>query len=204
LKLIENKEKRPLTHTHIRKDESKMQQQTTGLEDYIKQILKELSNAGASLAKDAEWNSKFSAIGKVLLIFLGAFVATKEALNQLLGANSTANILIITVAGLAISVIAGLDAAFKWEKASADLKGLATTCQISKKGGESELQKAYEITTDNDKRDALEKLVDNLTKNLEDIYVNAATLGINIVLEIQPKKMGAQNGIVVRKDESKN
>lgn len=167
-------------------------QQTTGLEDYIKQILKELGDTEASLAKDAEWNSKFSAIGKVVLIFLGAFVATKEAASQLLGANSIANTLIFTVAGLLIAVIAGLDAAFKWEKASADLKSLAATCRINMREGESELQKAYEITTDNDKRDSLEKLVDELTDKLDDIYIKAATLGINIALEIQPKKMEAR------------
>jgi hypothetical protein len=166
-----------------------MSQQTTGLEDYIQQkLLGEFMYAEVSLSIDAEWNSKFSAIGKIVLIFLGAFVATKEVANQFLGANSGLNTLIFTVAGLVIATVAGLDAAFKWDKTSADLKGLSVTCQINKRDGESELQKALQITSEDEKRAALEKIMDTLTHNLDEVCAKAATLGINIVLETRTKK----------------
>ncbi len=178
-------------------------QNFSGLEVCINLFLEDLNDTEAALAGDAEWNSLFSAFGKVLLIFLGAFVATKEVASQLFGANNTANIVIFTLAGLVIAVIAGLDAAFKWEKASADLKGLAAACRVSILNGRSELQKALGLPTDEEKRDALEKLLDSLNKNLNDIYSKSATLGINVAREVtrRRKKMQAQRKRIRRNDE---
>lgn len=179
-------------------------QNFTGLEVCINLFIEDLSDAEAALAGDAEWNSLFSAFGKVLLIFLGAFVATKEVASQLFGANNTANIVIFTLAGLVIAVIAGLDAAFKWEKASADLKSLAAACRVGILNGRSELQKALGQPTDEEKRDALEKLLDSLNKNLNDIYSKSATLGINVAREVtrRKKKIEAQRNRIRGKDES--
>src|SRR6516165_8811073 len=101
-----------------------------GLENYLSAILQKLSDAETALARDAERNSLLGATGKVVLILLGAFVATKEVANQLFGASNAWNIVIYTLVGLAVSVIAGLDAAFKWTQSSSDLKSLAATCQI--------------------------------------------------------------------------
>jgi hypothetical protein len=172
-------------------------EELTELKNYIKLFLKDISHTETALARDAEWNSKFSAIGKVVLIFLGAFVATKGAASQLLGANSIANTVIFTLAGLVIAVIAGLDAAFKWEKTSADLKGLAATCRVSILDGITDFQKSFGQPTNEQKRDALEKLLGSLTKNLEDIYSKSATLGINLAREVRHrrKKIEAQSDV---------
>lgn len=155
-----------------------------GLAGYIYQIINQLSIAEIALAADAERNSLLSASEKVVLIFLGAFVATKEVASQLFGASNVASMVIYTLAGVLVSVIAGLDAAFKWAQSSADLKSLAASCQISRIDAQSALQKALAIKGDDDRQAALEKLVDTLTKSLEDIYGKATALGINIVLEI--------------------
>ena len=155
-----------------------------GLENYLNEILQKLRDAERALASDAERNSLLAAIGKVVLILLGAFVTTKEVASQLFGASNVWNIVIYTLVGLAISVIAGLDAAFKWTQSSSDLKSLAATCQIARQDCESGLEKALAIKDDDAKQAALENIVDSMTKNLDDIYTKAATFGINIALEI--------------------
>src|SRR5262245_55105808 len=123
-----------------------------GLENFLNEKLQMIKYRETILARDAERNSLFAAIGKVVLILLGAFVATREVASQLFGASNIWNIVIFTLVGLAISVIAGLDAAFKWTQSSSDLKSLAATCQIARQDCESELQIALDIKDDNAKQ----------------------------------------------------
>src|SRR3954453_16199834 len=83
------------------------------------------------LAKEAQKMATLASIIKVSLILLGAFVATREVANQILGTSNLAPIIIYTVIGLLITILAGLEAAFKWEGKSTELRTLAALCQAT-------------------------------------------------------------------------
>jgi hypothetical protein len=171
----------------MRQEGRMMQQTNTDLENYLKNLLQEFKAVELVLAGDAEWNSKFSAIGKVVLIILGAVVATKDVANQLWSANNIANTLIFTLAGLVIAVIAGLQAGFKWEQSATELKGLAGSCQKNIREGNYQLHRVQFMETDGEKRTELEKTIETLNKNLDEIYSKSEALGINVPLEIKHK-----------------
>ena len=166
-----------------------MQQTNTDLENYLTKCLEEFTALEAVLARIAEINSLFSAIGKVVLIFLGALVTTKEVANHLLGADNAINLVFFTLAGLLIVVIAGLEAAFKWEKSATELKGLAGSCQKNIREGKYQLHKVQFMETDDEKRKALEIIIDTVNKNLDEIYSKSEALGINVVREIKLQKL---------------
>jgi hypothetical protein len=165
-----------------------MQQTINDLVNYLEKCIKEFKDIEAVLARAAHNNAQFSRYGKVALIFLGAFVTTKEVANQLLGANNGINLVIFTVAGLLVAVIAGLEAAFKWENSAVELKGLAGNCQKNIREATYNLYKVDFMETDKEKLEALENIIDTVNKNLDEVYSKSTTLGINIVREIKLKK----------------
>lgn len=116
-------------------------------------------------------------------------MTTKEVANQLLTATNGINIVIFTLAGLLIAVIAGLEAAFKWEKSATELKSLAGTCQKYIREGKYRLAKVHLMELDENRQKAIEALVDDVNKHLDDIYEKSTTLGINVVREITLNKL---------------
>jgi hypothetical protein len=177
-------------------EESTMQQPHTpkGLETYLHKRIKELTDIEGDLARAGHINAQFSRYGKVTLIFLGAFVATKEVANQLLGVNSGINLVIFTVAGLLVAVIAGLEAAFKWENTATVLKGLTADCQ---KVIREATYITYEIdlkNTDDEKIKDLENTIATVNKGLDTIYSNATALGINLVRDLEERKKSSTTG----------
>ncbi len=113
--------------------------------------LDELDAVGNILAKTAQKLTFRSSWVKALVIILGALVATREVANQLIGASSSVNIVIYTIIGLLITAAAGLEAAFKWENRSAELRTLAATCRIAKRQSASQLTEVFAIETDQQK-----------------------------------------------------
>ncbi len=95
------------------------------------------------------------------------------------------NTVIYTSAGLLIVVLAGLEAAFKWEKSSVELKILATTCRTIIREGTSTLEKVRILATDEEKFQGVEKLLDSLDTKLNEAQGRAAALGINVAREMR-------------------
>lgn len=89
----------------------------------------ELHGVTDILANKAGQLARVTLVSKVILILLGAVVATRETANQIISAESGAIIALYTLLGLVIAVVAGLEAAFKWETRSAELRVLATACR---------------------------------------------------------------------------
>ena len=65
---------------------------------------------------------------KVLLMILGAFSASKAATDQVFGADSVASLVVYSLAGILTATVAGLEAAFRWDRRSVDLGPLAARC----------------------------------------------------------------------------
>ena len=155
------------------------------LQGSITQRQYELHKIADILAKVAHKESKRAATSKVLLIFLGAFTATKGASDQVFGAANSINVIIYTIAGLLVATIAGLEVAFKFESRSAELKVLAATCQSTIRQVDSQWQKEIGTAYLDEQTEAARKLLDLQDAKLAEIQEKTARLGVNITLEIR-------------------
>jgi len=135
----------------------------------------ELEDIATKLAKFAQVYTK------VLVILLGAFIATREIANQILGASNTVNIIIYAAVGLLIATVTGLEAAFKWEGRSAELRTLVTTCRTTARTISTDLTKilAKKTSQGNHIEEALTTLLESLDSTLTDIQTKASSLGID-------------------------
>jgi hypothetical protein len=147
------------------------------LETVIKQRIEELYSTGVHLDKIAKSLSVRAMAVKTLLIFLGVLVASIEIAMQLFGIPHNDTIVIYLFIGVLIATWAGLEAAFKWESRSNELKNLAANCRNERRKLESAIRKA-DTTPDR------ESFIDALDKQLAEAQEKAAALGVNVVLEI--------------------
>ena len=106
-----------------------MQAQLHELDQQIADLTKGFENLGRVLSRASQKRANVGATIKVIVIFLGAFVAVRETFNQLFGASSTLTIVVFAAAGLLVAALTGLEAAFKWETKSTNLRNLAAQCR---------------------------------------------------------------------------
>jgi hypothetical protein len=142
---------------------------------------RELEDIGIKLAKKAQNYTIVSLIIKVLVIFLGAFIATREVANQILGVSNIANVIIYAIVGLLIATVTGLDAAFKWENRSAELRTLVTACRTTTRKISSDLTTilAAKTSKGNSSEKELTKILNSLDSTLTEIQTKAASLGVD-------------------------
>ena len=87
-----------------------------------------------------------------------------------------------------MAVIAGLEAAFKWENNAIELKALAGNCQNYFREATYNKQKIEILTTDGEKLKELVQTIDMVNKDLEAIYSKATALGINLVRDLEKRR----------------
>ena len=146
----------------------------------------ELHKVADIIAKAAGRQGRRAAIAKVLVIILGAFAATKSAADQVLGVRySAVSTVLYTLVGVLIASIAGIEAAFKSESRSAELKIVAATCQSTIRQVDSQWQKEIGTAAIDQQLNAARKLLDLQDTKLADVQERAAKLGVNITLEIR-------------------
>ena len=133
---------------------------STSLLDELKEDINErqdeLFAIQAALEDEARRASNFAKYLRIAIIFLGAFAATREAADTLLGRSPEGNksiIVIYTLLGLAITVIGSISATFRPDNTAAELKILAAECnacllaidcQMPRKGDTSPIQDQIE------------------------------------------------------------
>lgn len=152
------------------------------LHDMIEVHRRELENIANQLAREARRKGTLASLVKALVIFLGAFVAIKEVFNQLFGTSNTVNIIIFTVAGLLIVILTGLEAAFKWEYTSAQLKSLAATGRGASRKAASNLAKVFATKSGEEKIKELENILDTVDDAIAETQKKASELGIETVI----------------------
>ena len=84
-----------------------------------------------------------------------------------------------------VATVAGLEAAFKFESKSAELKVLAATCQSTVRQVDSQWQKEIGTAYLDEQIEAARKLLDLQDTKLAEIQEKTARLGVNITLEIR-------------------
>ena len=163
------------------------------LQHGIQERQQELHRIAGILATAAQTGGRRAAIGKVLVIVLGAFVATQAVAAKLWGDTNMYITIIYTLAGLLIAAVTGVEAAFKTESRSSALKALATRCQITIFQIDTQWQKSVgwyqEASGDSAIEDgrikAAQALLEMQDQTLNDAASKATELGVNVAYEVR-------------------
>jgi hypothetical protein len=150
----------------------------------------ELQSVTDLLASHAQRIGTRATVAKVVLIFLGALVATRETANQVLGKDSVGAAVFYAVIGVGVAVLAGLEAAFKWENRAAGLKELGATCQSTLRTVDSQWHKQIGPADGDERVNAALALLELQDTKLTEVQARAADLGINITLEVRELGIG--------------
>ncbi|HET9587980.1 MAG TPA: hypothetical protein VFO91_04240 [Anaerolineales bacterium] len=145
----------------------------------------ELHNLAKILSQKAEILAKQGAASRVITIVLGAIVATQGVAEKIAGEGSPGILLTYTVIGVLIAAISGLEAAFRTESRSAELKLLAATCQSTIWRTDTQWQKSIGSGISPEPVVEAQKLLEMQDQVLTEIHTKAAQLGINITQEVR-------------------
>jgi hypothetical protein len=147
----------------------------------------ELSRSAEKLALIARRLARRSAVTKVSLVVLGAFSATKAVADQLFGSANTGSLAVYALAGMLTATIAGLDAAFRWDRRSVDLGALAAQCLSHMREVDTEYRNSVSAAAAiPEKERAAAKVLELQDKSLEEVQAESTKLGVNITFELYP------------------
>lgn len=146
----------------------------------------ELQKVADILARAAQGYKRTAACVRVLLILCGALAATQTAWEQAFASYKEHGVIIFTLLGIAITVLAGLEAAFKFEARGAELNQLAASCHSTVRKTDATWYKQVGIAANYDDRVAGSmSLIELQDTKLSEIQEKAAASGVNITLEIR-------------------
>lgn len=156
------------------------------LQEGISTRQSELKNVADILARAAQKNMRIAAWVRVMLISLGAFAATQSAWEQAFTGYKENAFIIFTLLGVVIAVLAGLEAAFKFEAKGTELNLLAASCQSTVRRTDSTWYKQVGIAPNpNDRVTGAMQLIELQDTKLSEIQEKAAAIGVNITLEVR-------------------
>lgn len=121
-------------------------------------------------------------IFKVATIILGAFSASQAVAVRILG-HDLITLVTFALVGIAISTLAGIDAAFKFETHAADLRTLAAKCQAARFQHNSEWANKIAIAEPEKAICAARNLLELQDRTVSEVQIEAAKLGISIALD---------------------
>ena len=151
----------------------------------VEKHFENLNYRESNLAQRAKTFNRFAGLSKVAFIFLGAFVATRPFADSLFGATTLINALAYVLAGVVIATLAGLDAGFKWESRSRELAKLAASTHSTRETAEIEKTRIATIADQQEREEAIKKLLETLTGHSTAFYEEAPTLGFNPVVDAE-------------------
>lgn len=149
--------------------------------------LRELDYVEKRLAKIGNRLALISGLCKTSLIIFGAVIATKEVTSQFVG-KSTFITIAYTIIGLLIAVIAGLEAAFKWEKKSGEISNIATTSRTIKRDYIFKLTEVFANTNKTDTLNTLKEIIKSLDVKISNIQAEVSKFGVNNLFDTRNHK----------------
>jgi hypothetical protein len=163
------------------------------LQQGIQERQDELHRIAGILGKAAHVKGRRAAVGKAVVIIMGALVASQAGASKIWGDNNTVISGVYTLLGLTITAVTGLEAAFKTESRSSALKALATQCQITIFQIDTQWQKSlgwYEEHSDDpvvgeSQINSAQTLLEMQDRILNDVSSKATELGLNITYAVR-------------------
>jgi hypothetical protein len=147
---------------------------------------KECDELKGALLERAKREGGWSSFTKILLIVIGAFIATKSVVDYIMEKMQSSNftmqmifLIIYGFAGVAIMIVTGLDSAFRFEAKASRCRMLASLCQNHNRSFMSDF---IEYRNLNDKKIAEQRIIDLIrerNKSLEQIYDGANDVGLD-------------------------
>jgi hypothetical protein len=127
---------------------------------------------------------------RIAVIFLGALVATREVADKLFPVSSYPSgskvvLVLYTIFGLAIAVIGGITAAFRYETKSAELRVLAVKCNSHALDIDGKLPKKGDTSPPDQQIAAARELITLQNTCLSELQGKAAELGLDIVRKVR-------------------
>jgi hypothetical protein len=165
----------------IREQTGDIKTPVAGLQDMVEIRREELQDIGTLLAKAAHKRSTFTSLVKALVIFLGAIVAARQVAEQLMGGSNTIIIVGFSLVGLLIAVLTGLEAAFRWENTSAELRNLVAICRTAARKASSDLVETLATASAEEKPVKVRDILQRLDNTIADIQTKSAKLGVDTV-----------------------
>jgi hypothetical protein len=119
---------------------------------------------------------------KVLTIVLSAVLTAKGVSDKILGGDAVAPLISFTAIGILNTAFLGIEAAFKFEKRSADVNIMSASCQAAMIAVDSQWRKQIGSVSDSDLRKAARDILTMQDKALTDAHQKAASLGIHLTI----------------------
>ena len=153
------------------------------LKEDINERQEELSSIQVALEAEAHKASNFAKYLRIAVIFLGAFAATREAADSLIGRSSGTHgsvIVIYTLLGLAITVIGSISATFRPDNTAAELKILAAECNACLLAIDCQLPRRTDTAPIEEQLAAARRLILLQNEKISEIRGKAAKIGMLI------------------------
>jgi hypothetical protein len=151
----------------------------------ISERQRELQHTADILAKRAEEYGRISTVGKISLVVLGALTASKAAADQLIGSSSAGSIVFYALVGVLTAMIAGLEAALRFDRRSTELTILAAECQAFIRKVDSEWYKRIGAAREDERVEGATALLDLQDEKLAEIQEKASKAGLNITFSVR-------------------
>jgi hypothetical protein len=156
------------------------------LQEAISERQEELQRVAGLLAKSAQKYILTSRSLKTALIVLGAVSAAQGAFTKFFAGNDNLIGVVFMMIGIVIASLAGIEAAFKYEARAAELNMLATICHSAVRLTDATWHKTIGVQEESQRRvEGALSLIEIQNAKLSEIQERAASLGINVTLEIQ-------------------
>lgn len=141
----------------------------------------ELERTAGLLAQAAHKYQQYAATIRLLLIICGALATTQAAWEQAFRGYKEHAFLIFTLLGVCITILAAIEAAFKFETKGAELNLLAASCHSMVRRSDASWYKLVGVAvTDEDKVSGALALIELQDNKLSEIQEKAANAGVNI------------------------
>jgi hypothetical protein len=141
---------------------------------------RELNQMTVALADEEASLSRLANSIRVTTIVLGAAIALRELIGRALTSPITA--VVFTCLGAAVSVIAGLESAFKFTSRSTEMRVLAAQCQATSREVDTKWRLTVAAEQDPDRKIlGARALMEIQDQRLGDVQTRAVALGLNVI-----------------------
>ena len=155
-----------------------------------------MKNMVPALAKTAHTLSRVSGLIKVFTIALGAIAATNGVAVKLIGESSPSVIVVYTIVGVVISILAGLEAVFRFEKRASELTMLAASAEAEGFRHATRWHQTVALESDDSIRPTNAKLLlEEQTVYIATLLKSSADLGVNLPMHLKRESRGDGSSI---------
>lgn len=144
----------------------------------------ELHEAAEIIAQTARRRTNRANVLKIATVLLGALTAAKGTFDIFAGPDNHVSSAVFAAIGVAISMCAGIEATFKFDKIGAELTILASSGHAAVRWLDTEWRNRIGSNHDTDQRDAARQLMRSADEKLAKLQEDAAKLGVNITVQV--------------------